>query len=180
MEKYFGLVLGVLALVVVAGGIVSLGTMFKTSIDNIDNLHHDGVFKIVVKRANGDTENIGVFHNTFTQYGMNITRDALQGTSVNVSQLALGNGTTPTATDTALPGIHTTGGLGIANGDFTNNIGDGNWTVNKTWTATADNMVCNVTGLYVQGGNMFAGTTFTSTTLQTDDQISVSYTTTVS
>jgi hypothetical protein len=132
-----------------------------------------------VIRANGEVESLGCKHNVLTDTGKLYAEQALTGTATNISNLALGNTTAPVAGDTQLAGIIVGCGLLNASSDYQNNIAaGGNWSIYHTWTSTCDAITVNTTGLYKVGANMlmFAGTTFTSTTLQTNDQIKVNYT----
>jgi len=118
--------------------------------------------------------------NVVTNTGKDFIKTSIgQEASNNVSELAIGNGTTPVVASTSLDGEKTANGLERVNGTYYNN-GVGNWSIVYTWTSTADAQVLNTTGLYAIGGNLFAGTTFTETTLQTDDQITINYTISVS
>ena len=121
-------------------------------------------------------ELIGCQHNVITNGGLDMVKTSLgEGTSNVITDLALGNEQAPAAGDSALPGLYEDSGLTKASGAYNSN-GVGNWSVAHTWTSTGDNKVVNTTGLYKDGGNLFAGTSFASTTLQTDDQIKVNYT----
>jgi len=116
-------------------------------------------------------------HNTVTTAGLNMVASALAyGEAMVITNLTLGNGTTPIAAHTALDSLWITGGLEGATGTVNSN-GNGNWSVAHTWTSTGDTQLVNITGLYNATNNiLFAGTSFTATTLQTDDQLKVNYT----
>ena len=116
--------------------------------------------------------------NTVMTNGLNYVKTSLGvGTVNNIKDLALGNTTVPVVGDTALPGIWTTHGLAKAVGTYNSN-GDGNWSIAYTWTATAGPATVNTTGLYktADAAGLFAGTSFTTTTLQVDDQLKCNYT----
>ena len=124
-------------------------------------------------------EIVDITETTVTTNGLNYVKLSLgTGVAQDINTLALGNTTAPTAGQTALPGLWASCGLTKAEGAYNTN-GDGNWSQAYTWTSTCDNVVVNTTALYkastVQG--MFAGTTFTATTLQVDDSLKVNYTT---
>ena len=120
-------------------------------------------------------ELVGCQENVVTTAGLNIVEAALgEGTVNEIDELALGNTTAPAVGETALAGLWATCGLSKAVGAYNTN-GDGNWSQAYTWTSTCDNVVVNTTALYGTV-NMFAGTTFTATTLQTDDSLKVNYT----
>jgi hypothetical protein len=117
--------------------------------------------------------------NVITNNGKDLLKTALgQGAYIVVNHLALGNTSAPAATSTSHPGLISDCGLASADGTYYSE-GTGNWTIGKTWTCTcAGGIVVNTTGLYndTNTGTYFAGTSFTSTTLQQNDQISVNYT----
>jgi hypothetical protein len=119
-------------------------------------------------------------HNTVTNQGKDYIKLAL-GTGVNESifTLALGNSTVPAAASTALGSEWVSCGLDKKNGTYlSNGASNGNWSTYYTWTSTCDNAVINTTGLYKvnTASGLFAGLSFTSTTLQTNDQVMVNYT----
>ena len=141
---------------------------------------NDGVhYKATVCVYKND-ELISCQYNLLTNGGKDMIRDALQGTSTNINQISLGNGAAPTASSTSLPSEYTDCGLAKATASTQNLANNGNWSVYYTFTSTCDSKVVNTTGLYKNGGNLFAGTSFTSTTLQTDDQIKINWTISVS
>ena len=129
-------------------------------------------------------------HNLFTDSGRNATRDIL-GTSVNLSAfnyIALCNMTAsaesppclePRVNDTELEGEYSAGGLSRALSTYTElSATAGNWTISTTFTATADDLTTNTTGLFNDSalGILFAENTFTTVTLQTDDQLTINWT----
>ena len=121
---------------------------------------------------------IGCNHNTVVNTGLNMIKTSLKdGTTNQLNKLALGNGTAPTTSDTALPTLITTNGLAMATIDGSEDNGVGNWSVWKTWTATGTQEV-KTAGLYKSDGStFFGGSAFTTaTTLQANDQITVNYT----
>jgi hypothetical protein len=71
---------------------------------------------------------------------------------------------------------YTSCGLTAGNGAY-NSIGTGNWSISKVFTASCDNLQTNVTRLKnANGVTNFAGNNFTMVTLQTNDQINVTWT----
>ena len=124
-----------------------------------------------------NNELIGCQHNVVTTAGLNYVKNSLgEGGANEVSNIALGNTTAPAVGETALAGLYASCGLTQAAGTYNSN-GDGNWSQAHTFTSTCDGIVVNTTALYKSGANMFAGTTFTATTLQTDDSLKINYTT---
>lgn len=53
---------------------------------------------------------------------------------------------------------------------------DGNWTISYVFTSTCDNVLTNSTRLKNTNGDDFAGNSFSLVTLQTNDQINVTWT----
>jgi hypothetical protein len=115
-------------------------------------------------------------HNLITNRGKDLIKLDMMGSAVvTLDQLALANNTSPqSASDTNLQGEWTTCGLARATGTLTS-IGTGNWSINYQWTSTCDNAIVNATGIYntTALGNLFAETTFATTTLMNGDKINV-------
>jgi hypothetical protein len=150
---------------------------------------HGGIACVQVTRADGTVEPESCSHNVFTAVGRNMTRDYLgAGTSlsaINVIAISQLNESTDVDT-TTLPGEWTLCGLtkiaGTGPTPINNAIGgastSGNWSVTKTFTSTCDNMLVNGTALMngtAAGNKTFAIANFTSATLQTNDQINVTW-----
>lgn len=123
-------------------------------------------------------------HNVVTTAGLNAIKDYIgQGSGgAAFDYIALCNATAgctaEDAADTTLDNEYAAGGLSRAQGAYTSN-GDGNWTYSKTFTATADNLLTNSTGIFNASstGTMLAEKTFTLVTLQTNDQVTINWTT---
>jgi len=96
----------------------------------------------------------------------------------NFSYIALGNITSggQDTTDTSLANEWASCGLTRGAGVYTD-IGTGNWSLSKVWTATGACLV-NTTGLFnaTSGDTMFAENNFTTVSLQANDQINVTWT----
>jgi len=122
-------------------------------------------------------------HNLLTDAGKNLIKTILgdTGSGGPVQYIALCNATAgcsaPAAGDTTLDNEYTSCGLSRTQGTY-GSLGTGNWSIAHTFTATCDNLETNMTGLFnqVSGGTLFAENTFTSVTLQTDDQLLVNWT----
>lgn len=145
--------------------------------------------EIVLKRADG-TEilikngtaigNAGVL----TTIGKNWIENQLGNSPSTVSAqfIALSTDTsTPSASWTAIPNEITTGGLGRAQGAYSDN-GDGSWKISKTFTASASFTGVQLTGLYYasSGSYLLAADTFSAVNLNSGDQLTVTWTITVS
>jgi len=55
-------------------------------------------------------------------------------------------------------------------------LGDGNWSIYKTFKSECDNIETNVTRLFTDDDDKFAGNSFTLVTLQTNDQLTINWT----
>lgn len=70
-------------------------------------------------------------------------------------------------------------GLANATGTYASNA-VGNWSVSKTFTATCDNVLTNATRIMNSSASPFAGNNFSLVTLQTNDQLTINWTISVS
>ena len=136
----------------------------------------------------GESRLISCSHNTLTNNGKDTIEDVLNSThganintialcnSSNTSADGLGNGCTqPLVTDNNLTGEYKACGLSRAAGTLTDQ-GNGNFSEAYTFTATCNSLVTNVTGIFNATGNLyFAGNNFTSVTLQSNDQLTVTW-----
>ena len=89
---------------------------------------------------------------------------------------------TPAATDTALTGEITAGGLARAAGSTTHSAGGNSTTIQKTFTASAVHTAVVKAALFNQlavGGTMAHINTFTAVTLQSSDTLQVTWTVTL-
>lgn len=174
--------MGGLGLVLVALFALFIVPALPTSSNSIEEgvAYHSSVCPYVI-RADGTREDLGCWHNTVTNGGKDMIKNAIAlGGADKVSRLAVGNGSAPAAATTDLDKIWTDCGLGIAEATYGSNGGNGNWSYWKTWTSTCDGAIVNTTALYNATADVFAGTSFTATTLQTNDQITVNYTISIS
>lgn len=181
-KKYMGLIglcLSILCLSVYIGfGRVTQPT--STENDILGHVeYHSSVCASVFPKDGGEIF-LGCKENTLTNTGKNYIKTSMGlGTVNNVTQLVLGNTTAPAAASTVLASNYTGCGLAPANGAYNTN-GDGNWSIAYTWTSLCDANVVNTTALYKTSAEIFAGTSFSATTLYTDDQLKVNYTVWVS
>jgi len=165
------LIITMLAAVTVIGGMHLLPQVGVPDADTADTIqYHANVCAYLNDNL------IECKHNTLTTTGKNYIKTSLgMGTVNNISTLVLGNTTAPAVGDTVLAGNYSVGGLDPAQGAYNSN-GNGNWSIAHTWTATGNGYAVNTTGLYKTSGDMFAGTSFTVTTLNVDDQLKINYT----
>ena len=66
-------------------------------------------------------------------------------------------------------------GLSKVAGDYDTLLGNGNWTISTTFTATCDNVLTNATRLQNGAGDDLAGNNFTLVTLQTSDTVLINW-----
>ncbi len=140
-----------------------------------------------VTRADGSKEDLGCKHNLFTSMGKDMVRDLLgiysSLAAVNVISLGNATGADQGAANVSLGQEYGANppaacGLGRAAGSFSNvTTSAGNWSVSKVFTATCNALNVSATGLYnaTSGNFLFAETTFTPATLQTNDQINITW-----
>lgn len=125
-------------------------------------------------------------HNTFTNYGKNITMERLfDGIGAAPSYISLGNSTgfnTSSINVTNEVEVNDCSGLQRAIGTVTkvaSPISSGNISIAKTFTsACAANVMVNTTGLYNAtgaGAFLFAGNSFTAVTLSNADQVTITW-----
>lgn len=138
-----------------------------------------------VTRADGSIEDNGCSHNLLTNAGKNAIRDAVAtGSTAAFQYIGLCNATAgcnaTNAADGSLYNEFPNGATGLNRSNAATKLytGTGNWSYSRTFVAGADNMVTNKTGIFnaTTGATMLAVNTFTTSTLQTNDQITVNWT----
>ncbi len=144
---------------------------------------------VIIDRDDGTQEDLtpGLNPNFFTPDGQNLVMDCLgTGTCAAVTQICVGNGSATNGslissipvTDGGIGGCYISDGLGNATGTFLRvapNVANGNWSISNTFTATASKEV-NATGLLNgsdTGSVFFANNTFTTVTLNNNDQLTI-------
>ena len=163
--------------------LVLLGVLFITSFPNSDNPIQNSISynsQVCISKNNNLIE---CSSNVLTTAGANVIRDTLgEGTSFGAfDYVGLCNATAgcvaAAAGSTTLENEYALGGLERSQGSYVSN-GNGNWSVGETFTATADNLLTNKTGIFNQssGGTLLAENTFTLVTLQTNDQLTINWT----
>jgi len=130
-----------------------------------------------------NNELIGCQANTLTN-GENVTRDLLGfGSGSAVDYIALATNETAVGPDNDALNNEVAGDGGErAQGTYSVNAGEGNWSIVNTFTATANIHDINATGLFndSSGGMYFAGVGFASVDLNTNDQLTVNWTISIS
>lgn len=145
--------------------------------------YHSAVCKLVT-RADGSVEDLGCSHNLFANQGKNITRDLLGSYSslAAVNVIGLGNGSGAVGSATNLQGLISDSNCQLQAQAGTFAVTDtsvGNWTIQKQFTNLCTSVVVNSTAMYNNTAagvnNYFAANNFTSTTLTTNDQITITW-----
>jgi galactitol-specific phosphotransferase system IIB component len=134
-----------------------------------------------LERTNGVTEDLGCHHNLIVNNGKDMAIGDLfgltaQGTNNVWNQLALGQNVTPmAATDTALSGIYTNCGLGVATSTLTR-VAVGNVSSVYTWTSTCDSKTITAVAMYNATNNILAAeAVVTSAILNIGDKLTLTY-----
>lgn len=183
------LVVAVLVVAVLYVGLSGNNTPATTQEGQFTAIGYNSAVCKEVIRVDGTREDLGCKRNLFTNYGKNITRDALGlGSLASVAAIGVSNvtGITQAATDVSLGGEYGANppaacGIGRAAGSYSMvSTSHGNWSISKVFTVSGsgcDSLPVNGTGLYnaTSGNNLFAETTFTTATLQINDQINVTW-----
>jgi len=144
----------------------------------------DGVQCTKITRADGSIEDLGCHHNVLTTTGANAIRDLVGGGSAgpDFNYIGLGNDTgAPVAGDTALEKEWNACGVTRATGTYAA-YASAKWSMAKTFTSTCDGVVVNASGMFngSSAQTLLCAANFTQATLQTDDQITVTWNFTVS
>lgn len=148
-----------------------------------DGIHHEGVFHIVQRRNWVVISDVWT-PNFITNRGKDLIKMALtaNSTPITLNVIGLGNvtGGNQLVTDTELYNLYSVCGLTNGTGTQASQSPNGNWSVAKTFTYTGAGCISNVvniTGIYNTStiGNLFAEANFTSVTLNTGDQITITY-----
>lgn len=136
--------------------------------------------------------------NIFTDFGKNLTRAALIGSTditgaaaTNITEyIALANCTTTAITGEQVDICGSAGGLWSTCGmsrvaatqrntttGCSTTTCPGNWTVTNEFTSSCANVTINATGLYDSsaGSNLFAQANFTTATLENNDKINITW-----
>lgn len=129
-------------------------------------------------------ELVETLHNVVYNAGLEMVENAVFGEGIaNVSNISLCNVSAgcgiPVADESEAYTSYTGCGLEEGEGTFTS-YGDGNWSVQKTFTSSCDAQSINATRLSNDSDGNFAGLNITSTTVQNGDTITINWTGTAS
>lgn len=167
-------------------GVFAFSFMSPSSTSSNNEVQYGSNVCTHVTRVDGTVEQLGCSHNLVVDAGLNAIRDQLGGQADfgAFDYIALCNATAgctgTDASDTTLDNEFTSAGLTRAQGTY-GQLGTGNWSIYKTFTATVNALETNQTGIFNQstGGTLLAENTFTLVTLQNNDQLTVNWTITV-
>lgn len=185
MENKNQLVFGALIIML---GVFVLGIGFqKTNVplDNSQGIDYEGSVCVTHTNADGEILMHECDHNVLFNTGKELVETAIgTGTADACDWIELCNATAGCGTPTADSSEDYTAygaicGLDKVAGTVTSN-GVGNWSVYNTFTSTCDSIVTNVTHLLNDADDEFAGNSFTLVTLQTNDQLTINWTVSVS
>lgn len=180
-------------------GAVLLGIMFIFAVGGLLNSNNnpsgDDVSDAIHYKANvcvthtnpeGEVLSSECNHNVLYTTGANLIRTYLGDTgggTDEVDQISLCNATagcgTPVAGKSEAFTAYANCGLQEATGTY-GALGNGNWSIYTTFTSTCDNVITNMTRLGNTNNDDFAGNSFTLVTLQTNDQLTINWTISVS
>jgi len=124
-------------------------------------------------------------HNVITDAGKDFISAQLGSTSPGTNganYIALSSDTGGAdAADTTLAAEITTGGLARSQGDYAHTGGEDTFTVTETFTASATHTDVQLAGLFTasSAGTMMAENTFTSVSLANGDQLTITWTITL-
>ena len=150
-----------------------------------DSVGPHGYVVISAKHADGTEFYHHEDHNLITAAGKDFISAQIGSTTPGgngANYIALTNtAITPAAGDTTLSGEITTNGLARAQGTYAHTAGQSTFTISKTFTATAS-QGAQAAGLFTAGsaGTMMAENTFTPVSLANNDQLTITWTITLS
>ena len=175
------------AMAVLLLGVLAPGTaLFGAQKATTDSVGPHGYVVVSAKHADGTEFYHHEDHNLITTAGKDFISAQIGSTSPGANganYIALTTtAVTPAAGDTTLSGELTTGGLGRAQGTYAHTAGQNTFTVSKTFTATATATNVQAAGLFTasSAGTMMAENTFTAVSLANNDQLTITWTITLS
>lgn len=173
-----------LALAIIMAAILPALAPVATHV-TIDSVGPQGYVTVTVTR-DGNEIYRHEDHNVITTAGKDFISAQIGSTSPGnngANFIALSSDTAaPAAGDTALAGEITSGGLERAQGTYAHTNGEATLTIASTFTASATHTDVQKAGLFTaaSGGTMMAENTFTPVTLNSGDQLTITWTITLS
>lgn len=159
---------------------------YNYGVDDATTIHYKANVCVTHADPNGNVLSSECDHNVLYTTGKNLIRTYLGDTgggTDEVDQISLCNATagcgTPVAGKTEDFTAYAGCGLEEATGTY-GALGDGNWSIYTTFTATCDDLLVNATRLGNTNNDDFAGNSFSLVTLQTNDQLTINWTISVS
>ena len=175
-------ILSITIIATVLVGLSGINLTTNTVTSSVSGISYNSAVCKVVTRADGKVEDLGCSHNLFSNQGKNITRDLIGSYTglAAVTVIGLGNTSGATTAGTNLGGLISDCDLQAQVGTYSlTDSSVGNWTIQKQFTSGCSGLVVNSTALYnataAGTGNYFAANNFTSTTLQANDQITITW-----
>jgi len=181
MEKknFKKFILPVFALVLLVSVLAFSMNSNQSTDDSISITYHSNVCKQVT-RADGTIEEPDCGHNLLYTSGKELIETYLGdtgGSSDEVDQISLCDAAvgceTPVVGASETFSVLADRGLEETTGTYAS-VGDGNWTISNTFTATGS-VSTNVTRLQNTAGTNFAGNEFTLVSLESGDQLSITW-----
>lgn len=172
---------------ILAISMIQSNNQIQNNLGSSEGIGYKGVVCTYVTRADGTVEDNGCNHNVLFDTGAELIEDYLAdgsggGDAVDWIELCDATNATcaePTADSSEEYTAWVDSGLAKSVGTVGDN-GNGNWSVWKTFTSTADGAIVNVTHLINDDDDEFAGNSFTDVTLQANDQLTINWTVSVS
>lgn len=171
-----------LGLIVSGSAAIPYGTATQATSDSI------GPHGYVVVTVNREGQEVYRHedHNLITNAGKDFISAQLGSTSPSsngANYIALTtNSAAPAATDTTLTGEISSGGLQRQQGTYAHTNGQNTYTISKTFTANGTHTNVQKAGLFTasSGGTMMAENTFSPVSLAANDQLTITWTITLS
>jgi hypothetical protein len=174
------------AMVALLLGVIAPGTaLFGAQTATTDSVGPHGYVVVTVTR-DGKEIYRHEDHNLITDAGKDFIAAQLGSTSPGTNganYIALSSDTgAPAAGDTTLTGEITTGGLARSQGTYAHTAGTNTYTITEPFTASATHTNVQKAGLFTasSAGTMMAENTFTPVTLNSGDQLTITWTITLS
>lgn len=184
---------GIVASTFLIGAVLFLALLVNTNYEKeVNDSFEDTINYKATVCVSKNNELIGCSRNLLYDTGKDsIKHRLLYGGGDNITWISLCNASTGSGVGCGVPVAGATEdfqklkdcGMANVSGTMTD-IGTGNWSIYHTFTSTCDNLEINATKLSNEtitiAGTNFSGNNFSLVTLQTDDQLTINWTITVS